>query len=386
MQINELTLIYFLFKIILFSISYFNGKIVSTYKPEKVRISHFLPSIVAYTLFAGLRWGRDIDYNLYYFLFNEIVDGTVGLGEYEPIFYFLVKIIGGELGLPWQAFVILMSFTLAFAGCFFLKNFPKYLGLTIPVFFLGVSFAENLARWCFAFSFVLIGLAFLSKNKTKKAVFYITIGFFTHYGFILDIFVFLVLFFYKDRFKPNTVIVLYIFFTFIFNVSVFKYLTDFVAHVNIGSRFLEYQSNASMWLDASKQSVSGSVGALNIITTILIVYTGFKVVSKNKCLTFIYNLACVGSITYPFCQKLELLMRINIVIFLFRNILLAIVVVEIWKNKKYLSNMLRFLTLSYFCYFLFSLTFVDSFIRDEKRIPPYYIWDADGREYLPWYD
>lgn len=116
MQVTNISVIYFIFRLILLVVGALNGYYLSK-KSKKKSVWGFYPVIGVYTLYSGLRWGRGTDYNLYYWVYEDINNG-ISREDYEPLFELMVK-IGGWLGLSWQGFVVFMSFFLIFAWCFF---------------------------------------------------------------------------------------------------------------------------------------------------------------------------------------------------------------------------------------------------------------------------
>lgn len=112
MQITEVSIIYFIFRLLLFVVAVWNGYILS-HKDRKLKISDFSPIIFVYTLYSGLRWGRGVDYNVYYWVYENIKNG-ISREDNEPLFELLVK-ISAWLGFSWQGFVVFMSFFLIFA-------------------------------------------------------------------------------------------------------------------------------------------------------------------------------------------------------------------------------------------------------------------------------
>lgn len=208
MQITEVSIIYFIFRLFLFVVAVWNGYILS-HKDRKLKISDFSPIIFVYTLYSGLRWGRGVDYNVYYWVYENIKNG-ISREDNEPLFELLVK-ISAWLGFSWQGFVVFMSFFLIFAWCFFLKDYKKYLALALPFLCLNLTMAENLMRWCLGFSFILIGLSYLlSKGDYKRYFIFCTMGFLVHYALILNILLFTGLFFSKKPFSPILFFILYI--------------------------------------------------------------------------------------------------------------------------------------------------------------------------------
>lgn len=63
--------------------------------------------IIIFTLNEGLRFGRGIDYNYYAIAFKQnLINHN---SSWDPIFLFIANLLG-YLGIPWQGYVILMSF------------------------------------------------------------------------------------------------------------------------------------------------------------------------------------------------------------------------------------------------------------------------------------
>lgn len=378
MEFTDIKIIHFLFRIGLFIACYFNGYFISKSK-TKISLLSFSPSIIAYSLYAGLRWGRGVDYNHYYFVYNGIIDGNY-LDEIEPVFKILVILFGRVLNMPWSGFVFLMSFFLACASCLFLKNYRKYLCFSLPFFLLSTSFSENFMRWSLAFSFVLIGLSFLIVDKKSvKGYLLLLMGFGTHYGFIINILVFVFFLFYSKKLRPIIVVPLLVLFTFVVNGSVFLYFEDILQTINIGTRFSGYQKDAAIWLDSDNQQVETlKVGLSNFISSILIVVGGY-LVSLRRDICYIYNLACVGIMTFPLFQSLELTVRINIVIYIFKYVVFGIIVYEVMCYPKLYKQYIRIPVYLYFLFYLYgssvSVTFNE---KDEQHL---YLWDSNGRNY-----
>ena len=83
-------------------------------------IASILP-ILAFGLNYGLRWGRGVDYNLYFWVYNNLLKGIAIEGS-EPLWNILVRISGNVFHLPWQGMVMFMSFFLMFSCTFFFQN------------------------------------------------------------------------------------------------------------------------------------------------------------------------------------------------------------------------------------------------------------------------
>ena len=146
---------------------YINGKKIKAL-PEGIRLKKYLktamPSIIIYTLNEGLRFGRGIDYNIYAkdFVYNTgnqyFENGDLG--------FRYIGMLLQSLGMPFQAFVLLMSFILILSVLIFIRNFKECAPFALPLFLLLFYTAtENLMRWFLGFSFILIGFSFIVQEK-----------------------------------------------------------------------------------------------------------------------------------------------------------------------------------------------------------------------------
>ena len=106
-------------------------------------------AILLYTIIEGLRFGRGIDYNLYYDVYDQIENSSLET-NHEVLFISLCKLLI-FLGIPYQGFILLCSFILITCGISFLKKHSEVLLYSLPLFFLVSLLAENLIRWFLGF-------------------------------------------------------------------------------------------------------------------------------------------------------------------------------------------------------------------------------------------
>ena len=377
MQVTNISVIYFIFRLILLVVGALNGYYLSK-KSKKKSVWGFYPVIGVYTLYSGLRWGRGTDYNLYYWVYEDINNG-ISREDYEPLFELMVK-IGGWLGLSWQGFVVFMSFFLIFAWCFFLKDYKQYLLIGLPFLCLNLTFAENFMRWSLGFSFILIGLSYiLNRGDYKKYVIFCLMAFFIHYGLILNILLFTGIYFIKKPFSPLLFFLIYVGGIMLFSASFFTNFIDLVQQANLGTRFITYQANAAMWLDPEDQKEQGDFSYYNILATLFFILSANKMIKKKPKWLYIYNLSLIACVGYPISQKLELLIRMEDIIYIFRTVLLGFVILDVLKNKKYYGRLMYMFAVLFLIYNLYSYTIRASFMFSD---PLYYIWDAHGRRTL----
>lgn len=106
---------------------------------RKYWIYAILP-IIAFSIISGLRFGRDIDYNNYYFIFTYSKTAE----QQEPLFQFLVQLFK-TLGLPYFTFVQFCSTFLIFSYILLLKNFKSGIKYALPLFLLTEGI-ENMVK------------------------------------------------------------------------------------------------------------------------------------------------------------------------------------------------------------------------------------------------
>lgn len=380
MHFTENHLIYLTFRILLTLVAIFNAIHISQSK-KPVTLKSFIPIIIAYTLYAGLRWGRGIDYNIYYWVYKGIVEGG-GREDNEPLFELLVKIFG-LMGLEWKHFVLFMSFFLAIASCTFLRLFKKGLVLIVPFWFLSINDAENLQRWYLAFSFILIGIPHLINENVKKFLIFALLGFLVHYGIVLVLFPLVAIWHFSQKgiLSPWISTVLYFLGFFLFSPDMMGIFTDFVANVDIGTRFASYQTDAEGWLTGSnKDYLYRTANILNIIPSLFLIFVGHSYIQQKKddrLLVTLYHWTMFSVIFLPIALQIELLRRICSPFTIMQYVFLAIISYDILVSKIKVKTMVYYICLCVFVYYAIKLVVVYPLSVDKKLT--YYIWDSEGR-------
>ena len=381
-----ITFVYvFLFVLMLFSL-YYSGKRISI-----KRISLFKAAalgIIVFTLNEGLRFGRGIDYNYYAMAFKQNLishDST-----WDPIFLLIANLLG-YLGIPWQGYVILMSFTLVVACVLFLDNFRDVSKWAFPLFAIFALPAENLMRWFFGFSFILIGISYLLKTGNRKHIYiyclFSIIAFFIHFALLPAAVIFYVLTYIKKPIiKPIPAMVLFVLIAFAFKTSFMEQFVDLIQLFSINDRAESYQYKAEYWLTGGFAGIAKSPfpSYYEMLLFIVNVYWGYKLTHvQGYKYTYVYNIFLIGFITYPICHQIELLNRFNNLFCIFQFIILAYIIEFLIGDIKRVTNQLRKIAV------IASALIVLNFIRVQIFTPfadtPnhfLYIWDKNGREYL----
>lgn len=334
--------------------------------------------ILAFGLNFGLRWGRGVDYNLYYWIYNNILHG-ITVEDVEPLWKLLVLVVGNVLNLPWSGMVLLMSLFLIFSLVCFMKNYREVAYFALPLFALNAVQSQNLMRWFLAFSFFLIALKYLEDKSMKYFFIFSTCSFLIHFGFIIIIIPVYLLHFCKKAILPPWASVS-IFFSsyFLFNRDYMSVLAGFVYKLNIGSRFALYQNNAEIWLTGDNLEMMG-ISTIGIVNSIYIIILGYRMVQKRTNLIFMYNITLVGIVTAPAMAQIELMWRINLIFFLFQFIILSYLFNDYVSLKKCRNTLICIITIG-----VLLLNIRSSVLQPltAKKNSTYYIWDSHGRKVL----
>lgn len=375
--------IYFVLSLLVMLVAFKNGKRLSCL--NNVKILNFSPVIVAYTLFAGLRWGRGVDYNIYYYVYQEIGKGYNA--GWEPIFYAIVRGVS-FIGFPWQIMVLFMSFFLILSFSLYLKQFNKQLYVILPLLVLNLIDAENLQRWYLAFSFFLI-CAYSWQNKFHNhkviALLFLIASILTHYGFVVPIMIFIGLWVVckKYNLSPHIICCVYLACVFLFKTDMMLYFEQYINMFNIGGRFSMYQANTSGWLTGEVDALDtpSNIASLSkIVPNILLIYLGAYWLKTENGLKYkyIYVIAVFSIVFSPIASQIELLYRVNSVLTIFKVIMIAILY-DSYRKRKLKKSIISALVLVVFVLKLYTMV---SYPLTCNKIDTYFIWDSQGKPTL----
>lgn len=381
-------IIYDILLILMLFILYRCGKNIA--KTKKLLSPAFIIAIISYTLNEGLRFGRGIDYNLYGLEFESLERG--GESNFEVGFLYIAKILI-ENGIPWQGYVMLMSFIFILATIILLRNFREILPYALPLFVLfSISETENMVRWYLGFSFIMVGLVYLLREKRQSTIFvlFCLLACTFHIAlFPLALAFYMLCLFKKPLFSPLWTLALYFAIAFVFQTD---FMLPLVGMVNILSgtseRFANYGNQAEYWLTsgyAGRENFSALPNLQELIFYCFLVWLGYKAIREmDKKYIFVYNAFLVGLLFNPLALQIELVKRFNQPFMFFCGIVLACVLKHFFATKAIRIN--RFI-------WLFSLLV---FVNMGRRIlvAPFkthpdkylYIWDSKGKSYDAMYD
>lgn len=363
-------------------------------KSGKVFSSAGIAAISIYTLNEGLRFGRGIDYNLYY---NTYLDLAAGRSiNKEPVFSFISEFFI-SFGLPYQALILFMSFMFILSLLYFLRNYRDLLPLALPLFvFFSRPEVENMVRWYLAFSFFLFGLADLIK-KEKLSIRYLAFSFFAcsiHYAIIpIPIFSYVIYRFKHVFLKPFLSLSVFFAVYFFFETD---FMLQFVDLVNMladvgGERFANYGKSPEYWLSGgfAGEEKSGKIGISELAFLSVLVILGNRVsVHFKRPFIFSYNMFLVGFLLLPIAKKVEFVGRYDAIFYFFRAIVLAAIL-----YTYYICKYIRLIpVLSAFVLIILLYNPINSIknILTDNPKKYLYVWDKSGmtpgKMYEMWID
>lgn len=291
-------------------------------------------ALAVYTLNEGLRFGRGIDYMVYWSSYNQMEQGW----EIDKdILYVALSKLMINCGIPYQGEIMLMSFIFILSLLLFLRHFKDTAPLTIPLFVLfSLLQVENMVRWYLGFSFILIGLSYLlDKNRPHRIrwyVFFSIVAILFHYGlFIIPILYYLISLRRTPLLHPIVTLVLFFGIYFLFEASFMLSFVEVVeAYGQLYSWTESYASKADYWLTSgfSGMGARGVISMTEMLSLSLLVVVGHRCVkmTRNENYVYAYNLFIVGLLLYPISKKVELVIRFAQVFFFFRAIILSLIV------------------------------------------------------------
>lgn len=343
---------YFFLQFLLLLVSIYCGVKINKNNMKNVYVLIF---ILTFTLIEGLRFGRGIDYNVYYYSFQT--KDVFDVCKSNTILFDLLCFLLIKLGLPYQALIICSSSILAIAGTKLLIQYPKVLLLSLPWFYFQTFSAENLFRWYTAFSFLLLGIPYLLKDKTYIYLGCCIIGVQFHIMMAIPAILFYIISKAKSSLlSPWVSILIYLFLSLVWSSSFMK---NFISPINYLLSFWEHYSdvyggNLSSWLDGSQHGLAEfSIirQVLDLCKNIFLIFLGYKLIQKTKYkeLVFYYNSMLLGIISYPAFAPIELFDRFNQLFLFFQCLIGSYGVIYSVRNFSYrkyaLLSLLTIITL-----------------------------------------
>lgn len=371
---------YLILKVLMICSGFFCG--YKCYRKKKF-FPYILIFVFSFLVNEGLRFGRGIDYNGYYFKYADIL--KYGFQESKEFLFVAYCKFIDILGLGYQGFIFSLSFILVFSCVYSLRNLKFALPFALPLFCFYAIGAENLIRWWLSFSFLMISVSFVVEKEWKSSFFFCILAALFHNAMLIVILIMLLLYLIK---KPFTnVLCLWIIYLFIYlffkpeyMMIVSKYLS--ILQIEETMQFGGYFQNSDEWLTGTANYEAGKLSIMLALQDLLVLYVAKFVVAKHPDMRFYYNLCLFGTLFYPALYQIEILWRIIDVFHFYQYLILAMAFSDIiiFKDKQIYGP--KATIASVLIVFNLLRMHIINYIIDYDENSILFIWDAAGRHYL----
>lgn len=388
---TETQYIFSILKFIEVIVFLFYGNILSKTKNNKDYWVKALIPIITYTLIEGLRFGRYIDWNLYYFRYKNL-GNNINSEDYEFLFRYICHYLY-QFGFPYYMFITFQCAFLIFSTFALLKNYRNKLYFIVPAVLTLLASNEMFIRWYLGFSFFLLSINCVINNKNTISYIYILCACLIHIGFIL--FIPIILFYkYLDKYAmpPKMSSIIFIITSIILTISSLSVLTD-IANIMLALGLGGIDEKFSSYLTDTQDLISGEWGQTGIMEQSLAtrirkiiaflpaIYYGKQILEKYNYGYFIYNLFVIGAIVSPLFLLVEILNRFSSALSFFSVICCGLVYYEfiLAKSNKIVMKIICIIS---FIFLIWPSLMEFIILRPSEYT--LFIWDADGRNYLNW--
>lgn len=346
-DLSELKFQFFIIGCLTMFAFYLSGRLISNSSSRKVLNNQSywraaIPIIVMYGIFMGLRFGRMIDYNIYYVHYEEIVKNINDKRGVEPLFALLMHAFG-LLNLKYYHFILFTSLLTICSFLTYVRKKQDIVFLAVILFLSETFMAENLIKWYVAFSFFLYALHYYQEHKIKKAALFIVISVCFHIGMLFAVIPFILLMCVKKNLPSKICFILFIISSFVGSVNFLNILSPLMPYMGINEKLALY---ALQYNDI----ITGKFGIMgmndqknwfeiirNIIAFGVPILIAPKLLKKRKFTTYELNAFYIGTILQPIFIQVEILGRISGVFHFFQIIICSYVYVYVLRNKNEIS-------------------------------------------------
>ena len=271
--------------------------------------------ILSYGLEEGLRWGRETDWNFYYYVYEDYLHGLSS--NHEWLFQLIWRSFA-SFGLPYPCVITACSLFFIFALFFFFKPYAsrKEFAYIVPLCVAcHIITSSNLIRWYMAVSFILMGCRLFSERKFRIAILCFVAATSTHFFSIVIVLFLLCLFYYKKIImRPAWACLVCVLLLLLFDRSMlakFGFIYDYLGMFN---RFSGYLDNGYSWIIGADEGYSGTKSVLMSFVTFMpyfaFIISGYHLMQKGALQVAYYNIVVVASMLKIISSGLEFFGRV----------------------------------------------------------------------------
>ena len=315
----------------------------------------FLTALLLISFIVGYRNNVGIDWHSYVYNFNSLKNFIVNQSDqkYEFLFFVINDLLASR-----EFHYTSMFFIMAFISWFFyFKSVPSKI-LPFLIFF---TFADELFFWSMngVRQFVAIAIFFYSLKyiNTKKWIVFVSLNLFGALFHLSALF--LLPFYFIKYYKGYSQRIWLLVFTvsfFIGNTPILSnYFESFITSI---LAFLPYIEKYQVYfIQGYFESGEVSLGLgyyFKIIVNVLILFLSKYVIEKRPETKIYFIIFFIGTIIFNLFYSFQIIGRLNSYFINLRPIVLAFILVYLWKYKKFKFT-LKTLVLMYFLIFLVSI-------------------------------
>lgn len=370
-----------LFELIIFIVC---GRKMAQCNSSKLYWKYSIFPILIYSVVEGLRFGRFIDWNLYYFRYKQLGVNASSL-DYEPLFRYICHILY-RANIPYYGFIFLQCMFFVFSAIVLLKNFKKSCYWALPLILICSTSNEMFIRWFLAFSFILLSINSFLNNKNVYTCVFVGCGILCHSGIIVIALLIFILVLFRHFAIPSKIAIVLLFLsTFVLSLENVMFITQIMSYI---ATFLTFDYSMAKYIDQADLILSGAWGNVGVMERSLIknigaflAYTpvilwGKQYMQEYKYGNVFYNLFIIGAIGAPLFT-VEIFDRIFAACLFFFCIVGGCYYSNIFNARKR-----TYILLISIIGLLFAIAphIWDAINRDANEA--LFIWDSHGRNYL----
>ncbi|WP_340121878.1 EpsG family protein [Methylobacter svalbardensis] len=306
-------------------------------RPNRLRINHFI-ALLLISFIVGFRYYVGIDWEGYKdaFEFIRLNKSASFQDAHMEWGYWTINKVVAELGGSYT----LMFFVVAFISWYFIfKSVPAAL-LPLVLYFLITDefffWSMNGVRQFVAASIFLCSIKFIITRNYKVYLILIIFGFLFHTSILLVAPLYFVPFqkLYNQKFWIVAFIASFIFSNTpaLINgiTTVFKNLFELIP---VLSAYLQYFEDVERF--EAREQVRGLGFYFKHLVTIFILIFSKSVIDKYPQTKVYFILYFCGAIIFNLFSTFQLIGRVNVYFLVLRSVVLAIIVIDLWRSRKY---------------------------------------------------
>ena len=342
--------------------------------------------VLSYSVIMGLRFGRMIDYNVYYERYIDIGRHFESV-NYEFLFKFVCWLMY-NVGIPYQGFIWFLSVLLIGAVLYLVKDYKNYAPYICILFLWEAHNAELFIRWYMAFAFFIVAFVQFKHQHYIGALIFSVFALTSHIGSILIVVAVLGLSVIRRQLLPSFLVeILFIASLFLGSVGMLDFLTPYIIILNLDDRSTHYVESFDRIINGEYGIVGFSqarswANFIRIVMAYSFPIFFQSVLIKRKIISYLEgNIFIVGVIIFPILAQVEILNRFGEAFLFFSIITSSLSYGYVFNNMKQFSSLTFMLAVISMISNYWPV--LSAILYRQHWFEMLYIWDAGNRDTLP---